>query len=230
MVSTPSVRASHRGRLRPAAIGHVYGDEDAPGTPGATPNEGAAVADVGETDDRRAVMTTRVRVALPRRRAILRLLPTVLVVGCATPKASPRPLVSPLRVIPFYAEDDPTTPHGDPRPRDFLAGIVQLGAAEGRVFITERLLRGGANEHPETITRTTMIRTLETKLISRPDGLSELYDLKKDPRELHNVHGDKSYDAAQSELERRLLTWYVKTSDVAPRQLDPRGFPSQHKF
>jgi len=86
------------------------------------------------------------------------------------------------------------------------------------------------NEHPETITRTTMIRTLETKLILRPDGVSELYDLKKDPRELHNIYGDKSYESVQSHLERRLLTWYVKTSDVAPRQLDPRGFPSQHKF
>ncbi|MFL6448303.1 MAG: sulfatase-like hydrolase/transferase [Bryobacteraceae bacterium] len=86
------------------------------------------------------------------------------------------------------------------------------------------------NQHPDTITRTTMIRTLQAKLISRPDGLSELYDLKKDPRELRNVYGEKSYHSVQSELERRLLTWYIKTSDVAPRQLDPRGFPSQHKF
>ena len=86
------------------------------------------------------------------------------------------------------------------------------------------------NEHPETITRATMIRTRETKLILRPDETSELYDLAKDPRELHNVYGDKGYTAVQSALEARVLNWYIRTSDVAPRQLDPRGFPAQHTF
>jgi arylsulfatase A-like enzyme len=86
------------------------------------------------------------------------------------------------------------------------------------------------NEHPETITRSTMVRTLDTKLILRPDGQSELYDLAKDPRELHNVFGDRSYASKQSALESRMLAWYVRTADVAPRQLDPRGFPAQHKF
>jgi choline-sulfatase len=81
------------------------------------------------------------------------------------------------------------------------------------------------NEHPETITRSTMIRTLDKKLILRPDGQSELYDLARDPRELHNVYGDTGYATAQSNLEARLLNWYIRTSDVAPRALDPRGFP-----
>lgn len=39
------------------------------------------------------------------------------------------------------------------------------------------------NEQPNTVTRTTMIRTLEHKLIYRPDDQSEFYDLAKDPRE-----------------------------------------------
>ncbi|HEY1948684.1 MAG TPA: sulfatase-like hydrolase/transferase [Bryobacteraceae bacterium] len=86
------------------------------------------------------------------------------------------------------------------------------------------------NEHPETVTRSTMIRTLESKLILRPDGQSELYDLKKDPRELHNFYGDRSYASSQSELEGRVLNWYIRTSDVAPMQLDPRGFPARHTF
>lgn len=86
------------------------------------------------------------------------------------------------------------------------------------------------NEHPETITRSTMIRTSDAKLILRPDGQSELYDLAQDPRELHNVYGETAWAARQSELTSRLLDWYVRTADVAPRQLDPRGFPAQHSF
>jgi choline-sulfatase len=86
------------------------------------------------------------------------------------------------------------------------------------------------NEQPETVTRTTMIRTRERKLILRPDGQSELYDLVQDPRELHNVYADRTYAADQADLESRLLNWYIRTSDVAPRQLDPRGFPKEHNF
>jgi choline-sulfatase len=86
------------------------------------------------------------------------------------------------------------------------------------------------NEHPETITRTTMIRTREAKLIRRPDGQSEFYDLTRDPRELHNAFGDASYANQRLELDSQLLDWYIRTSDVAPRKLDPRGFPQQHKF
>jgi choline-sulfatase len=86
------------------------------------------------------------------------------------------------------------------------------------------------NEHPETITRATMVRTLDAKLILRPDGKSELYDLKNDPRELHNVYGENAYSSIQSELGSRVLNWYIRTSDVAPRQLDPRGFPARHTF
>lgn len=81
------------------------------------------------------------------------------------------------------------------------------------------------NEHPETITRATMIRTAEMKLVLRPDGESELYDVKKDPRELRNVYGDRAYAAPQAALERRMLDWYARTSDVAPQEHDPRGFP-----
>ena len=81
------------------------------------------------------------------------------------------------------------------------------------------------HEHPETITRATMIRTLEFKMVARPDGLSELYDLKKDPQELRNVYGEPAYAAAQQDLHARMLDWYIRTADVAPKQHDPRGFP-----
>jgi len=81
------------------------------------------------------------------------------------------------------------------------------------------------NEEPDTITRSTMIRTLTHKLIYRPDDQSELYDLAHDPRELNNVYGEHSYQTAQADLFRRMMDYYVRTSDVAPRQVDSRGFP-----
>lgn len=81
------------------------------------------------------------------------------------------------------------------------------------------------NEHPETVTRATSITTSDFKLVARVGGGNELYDLKKDPRELHNVYGEGSYGTMQEALERRMLDWYIHTSDVVPKQLDPRGFP-----
>ena len=83
------------------------------------------------------------------------------------------------------------------------------------------------NEHPETITRATMIRTLDHKLVSRPDGQSEFYDLQKDPRELHNAYGERAYAARQERLQAQMLDWYIRTADVAPKEHDPRGFPKK---
>ena len=83
------------------------------------------------------------------------------------------------------------------------------------------------NDHPETITRATSIRTSDYKMVLRPDGVSELYDLKKDPRELSNVFGDRMYASAQSDLQQRVLDWYIRTGDTAPWQHDARGFPKQ---
>ncbi len=81
------------------------------------------------------------------------------------------------------------------------------------------------NTQPRLISRTTMIRTRDYKLVVRPDGQSELYDLRKDPRELHNVYGDNTYAKQQEKLAMRMLDWYVRTSDTVPKGYDPRGLP-----
>jgi choline-sulfatase len=86
-------------------------------------------------------------------------------------------------------------------------------------------------DHPESVCRATMIRTLTHKLVRRPEsGEHELYDLVNDPRELHNVHGDPEYADVQRELSERLLDWYVRTSDVVPFEEDPRGLPPHSKY
>ena len=81
------------------------------------------------------------------------------------------------------------------------------------------------NERPDTVTRSSMIRSQHYKLIYRPDDQSELYNLAADPRELNNLYGHSSHRKIQEELRLQLTNWYVRTSDVAPKQLDPRGFP-----
>jgi hypothetical protein len=64
-------------------------------------------------------------------------------------------------------------------------------------------------------------------MVLRPDGVSELYDLGKDPRELNNVFADRSYASTQADLQKRVLDWYLRTADTAPWQHDPRGFPKK---
>ncbi len=103
-------------------------------------------------------------------------------------------------------------------------------------YMGGRLLRETANfyhplalcghEHPEITARGTMLRTLDHKLIYRPDDESELYDLRNDPRELCNLYLDPAYASIRQGLEHRLLDWLVETSDVTPPRTDPRNAPA----
>jgi len=77
-------------------------------------------------------------------------------------------------------------------------------------------------EHPESVCRAVMMRTATHKLIYRPMGVSELYDMKADGRELNNVYGQAEYADIQRDLERRLLDWWVGSSDVTPFDEDSR--------
>jgi choline-sulfatase len=69
------------------------------------------------------------------------------------------------------------------------------------------------------------IRTRTHRLVRRPQGVSELYDLEADSRELRNVYDDPAYASVQRDLERRMLDWYVHTADVVPFREHPRGVP-----
>lgn len=81
-------------------------------------------------------------------------------------------------------------------------------------------------EHPNSVCRAAMIRTATHKLIRRVDGVSELYDLTQDPRELNNLYECSDCSGVRAELESRLLDWYLQTSDVTPHERDPRGLPA----
>ncbi len=79
-------------------------------------------------------------------------------------------------------------------------------------------------EQPESVCRSTMIRTQDHKLIFRPNGQSELYEYASDPNETVNLYNTPEPQTIQQQLETRLLNWYVSTSDVVPRQRSDRGF------
>ena len=80
-------------------------------------------------------------------------------------------------------------------------------------------------EIPESVCRTTMIRSLNHKLIRRTAGQDELYDLENDPRELKNLIDDPGMQETKSDLESAMLDWFMRTSDTVPMGGDPRGFP-----
>ena len=79
-------------------------------------------------------------------------------------------------------------------------------------------------EHPESVCRTTMIRTLEYKLIKRTSGDNELYNLKNDPEEKENQYHNPEFAGIKRQLELQMLEWYLRTSDTVPMEEDPRGF------
>ena len=79
-------------------------------------------------------------------------------------------------------------------------------------------------EHPESVCRSTMIRTLDYKLVKRTSGENELYDLNKDPKEKENRYGDPDYKEIRNRLEMQMLEWYLRTSDTVPTEEDPRAF------
>ena len=79
-------------------------------------------------------------------------------------------------------------------------------------------------EHPETVCRSTMIRTLTHKFIMRTSGEHELYDLVNDPKEMCNVFGQAPYKEIQAELQMRMMMWYLETSDAVPTFEDNRNF------
>ncbi len=79
-------------------------------------------------------------------------------------------------------------------------------------------------DSPSSVCRATMIRSLNHKLVRRTAGVSELYDLCEDPRELTNRIDDSAMSDVRQELENTMLNWYLRTSDTVPVGQDSRKF------
>lgn len=79
----------------------------------------------------------------------------------------------------------------------------------------QRLGGCAQRENPQSIgCSSILVRNQTHKLIHRPVGQSELYDLKNDHQKLHNRHGQAQFSDIQRALEAQLLDWMVQTSDV----------------
>jgi choline-sulfatase len=116
-----------------------------------------------------------------------------------------------------YARHEPHAFEGDPlRDAPFSVDPKQIYYPKARV----------QQEHPDSVGRAVMARTLTHKLVVRPRGVNELYDLQNDPLELVNRFHDPACAAERAALEARLLEWYIQTSDVVPFAQDPRGLPA----
>ena len=70
--------------------------------------------------------------------------------------------------------------------------------------------------------KATMCRTATLKYVHRLYEDDELYDLEKDPGELHNVLEDRRYARSLARLKGTMLAWYQETCDVVPFDTDGR--------
>jgi len=78
-------------------------------------------------------------------------------------------------------------------------------------------------KNPRDLCRSVGMRTLSHKLIRRPDDVSELFDLQKDPLETRNVYDESAYRDVRAALNERMLTWLIRTSDTIPHTQDCRS-------
>ncbi len=115
-----------------------------------------------------------------------------------------------------YARHEPHCFEGNPDRDQFARNKYHIYYPKGQV----------QQQAPDSVGRTVAIRTLDYKLVYRPTGVNELYEMTTDPQELNNRYNDLSLADVQRQLERRILDWMIDTSDVTPlAEDDARGLP-----
>lgn len=79
------------------------------------------------------------------------------------------------------------------------------------------------NERPELHGKAVMVRTERWKYVMRLLERDELYDLRRDPEELHNLVDDPPAQEVAAELRTRIARWFLETGDAVPYRVDPRS-------
>ena len=115
-----------------------------------------------------------------------------------------------------YARHEPNCFEGRPQRDQFARSATHIYYPKGKQ----------QQEYPDSVGRTIAMRTTSHRLVYRPTGVCELYDLECDPQELTNRYGEVAYRETQLALEARMLAWLAETSDVTPFDVDPRGLPN----
>ena len=72
------------------------------------------------------------------------------------------------------------------------------------------------HDYPRAMARAKMIRTERHKYIYRLEGDCELYDLKRDPDEMHNLAYDPNYRDVICELKDRMLRFTIESETNLP--------------
>ncbi len=70
-----------------------------------------------------------------------------------------------------------------------------------------------------------MLRKGDWKLVYDMQGAGQLYNLKEDPAEIHNLFGKAEFAAKQMELLGDMMVWELRTQDPLPL---PRPTPNRH--
>ena len=82
---------------------------------------------------------------------------------------------------------------------------------------------GLQNARPELHGKAVMVRTDRWKYVMRLLERDELYDLRQDPDELHNLVDDPEARDVAACLRSRIARWFLETGDVVPQPMDPRS-------
>ena len=61
-----------------------------------------------------------------------------------------------------------------------------------------------------------MVRRGDWKLIFNMEGKGELYNVRDDPSELHNLYNQAAVAQQQGRLQEELLKWLLRTQDPLP--------------
>jgi len=77
-------------------------------------------------------------------------------------------------------------------------------------------------ENPLYHGKATMIRTMDYKYVKRMSEEDEFYDLSDDKDEQKNQINNPKYRNQILELKEQLLSWYQKTCDIVPFEVDKR--------
>lgn len=102
-----------------------------------------------------------------------------------------------------------------------LVGVPMPHAVQGRSFAS--LLRGETEQHRDAVftsfpafhRQVRMVRTAEWKYVLnwRPREVDELYHLRRDPGELHNLALEPGHEEVLREMQERLFAWMEETND-----------------
>ncbi len=81
---------------------------------------------------------------------------------------------------------------------------------------------------PEVHGKAVMVRSHEWKYVRRLYDTDELYDLKRDPNEVHNLIDDPAYKDIVQEMTTVLADWFLETGDEVPWRWDLRTSKEPH--